>query len=54
MTDQAMLAEMARLLAIIDRYWTTHFSADDEIDAFTVQQVRAILTKHRQRLHTRG
>jgi hypothetical protein len=25
MTDQAMLAEMARLLAIIERYWSTHF-----------------------------
>ena len=54
MTDEAMLAEMARLLTIIERYWTTHLSASDEIDAFTVRQVRAILTEHRQKLHTRG
>jgi hypothetical protein len=38
MTDQAMLAEMARLLAVIERYWSTHFRAGDEIDAFTIQQ----------------
>jgi hypothetical protein len=37
MTAQAMLAEMAGLLAIIDRYWTTHFSAGDEIDASTIR-----------------
>jgi hypothetical protein len=54
MTDEAILAEMARLLAIIERHWTTHLSASDDIDAFTVQRVRAILTEHRQRLHTRG
>jgi hypothetical protein len=54
MTDQAMLAEMARLLAIVERYWSTHFRAGDEIDAFTVQQVRAVLAEHRQRLRTRG
>jgi hypothetical protein len=52
MTDQAMLAEMARLLAIIERYWSTHFG--DEIDAFTIQQVRAVLAEHRQRLRTCG
>jgi hypothetical protein len=54
MTDQAMLSEMARLLAIIERYWSTHFGAGDEIDAFTVQQVRAVLAEHRQRFRTRG
>jgi hypothetical protein len=54
MTDQAILTEMARLLAIIDRYWTTHFSAGDEIDASTIQQVRAILAEHRQKLRRRG
>jgi hypothetical protein len=43
MTDQAMLTEMARLLAIIERYWATHFSTGDEIDALTIHQVRAIL-----------
>jgi hypothetical protein len=41
MTDQAMLAEMARLLAIIERYWATHFSASNEIDALTTHRVRA-------------
>ena len=46
MTDQVMLTEMARLLAIIDRYWTAHFSAGDEIDASTIRQVRAILADH--------
>jgi len=54
MTDQAMLAEMARLPAIIERYWSTHFRAGDEIDTFTAQQVRTALTEHRQRLHPRG
>jgi hypothetical protein len=54
MTDQAMLAEMARLLAIIDRYWTTHFSAGGEVDASTIQQVHAILAEHRQKFHRRG
>jgi len=43
MTDRAMIiAEMARLLAIIERYWTTLFSIGDEIDLFTVQQVHAV------------
>ena len=54
MTDEAMLTEMARLLAIIDRYWTAHFSAGDEIDASTIRQVRAILAEDRQKLHWRG
>jgi len=49
-----MIAEMARLLAVIDRHWTTHFSAADDIDASTIQQVRAILAEHRQKLHRRG
>jgi hypothetical protein len=49
MTDQAMLAEMARLLAIIERYWATHFSAGNEIDALTTHRVRTILAEHRQR-----
>jgi hypothetical protein len=54
MTDQAMLTEMARLLAIIERYWATHFSTGDEIDALTIHQVRAILAEHRLRLRGRG
>jgi hypothetical protein len=54
MTDQAMLTEMARLLAIIERYWATHFNTGDEIDALTIHQVRAILAEHRLRLHSRG
>jgi hypothetical protein len=48
-TDQGMLAEMASLLQIIERYWTTHFSAGHEIDPLTVLRVRSILTEHRQR-----
>ena len=48
-TDQGMLAEMARLLQIIERYWSTHFSTGDEIDPLTVLRVRSILTEHRQR-----
>jgi hypothetical protein len=40
MSYQAMLAEMARLLAIPR---TTHFSTGNEIDAATFQQVRAVL-----------
>jgi hypothetical protein len=48
MTDEAMLTEMARLLAIIERYWA------DEIDALTIHPVRAILAEHRLRLHSRG
>jgi hypothetical protein len=54
MTDQAILTEMARLLAIIDRYWATHFNTGDEIDVLTIHQVRAILAEHRLRLHSRG
>jgi len=49
MTDQAMLAEMASLLQIIERYWSTHFSAGYEIDPLTVLRVRFILAEHRQR-----
>jgi hypothetical protein len=49
MTDQGMLAEMASLLQIIERYWSTHFSAGDEIDPLTVLRVRSILAEHRQR-----
>ena len=52
MTDQAMLTEMARLLAIIERYWSTHFSVEDEIGASTVQRVRAVLVEYRQKLLT--
>ena len=48
-TDQGMLAEMASLLQIIERYWCTHFSAGDEIDPLTVLRVRSILAEHRQR-----
>jgi hypothetical protein len=54
MTDQAIVTEMARLLAIMERYWSTHFSVGDEIDPFTVQQVHAVLAEHRQKLLTRG
>jgi hypothetical protein len=54
MTDQAMLTEMARLLAIIERYWATHFNTGDEIDALTIHRVRAILAEHRLRLRSRG
>ena len=54
MTDQAMLTEMARLLAIIERYWSTHFSVEDEIGASTVQRVRAVLVEYRQKLLTHG
>ena len=50
-TDQGMLAEMASLLQIIERHWTTHFSAGDEIDPLTVLRVRSILTEHRRRYH---
>jgi hypothetical protein len=49
-TNQALLAEMARLLALIERHWSTHFSPGGEIDAFTVQQVHAVLAEHRQKL----
>jgi hypothetical protein len=49
-----MLTEMARLLAIIERNWATHFSTGDEIDALTIHQVRAILADHRLRLRSRG
>jgi hypothetical protein len=49
MTDQGMLAEMASLLQTIERYWTTHFSAGDEIDPLTVLRVRSVLTEHRRR-----
>jgi hypothetical protein len=41
MTNQRMLAEMASLLQIIERYWTTHFSAGDEIDPLTILRVRS-------------
>jgi len=50
-TDQGMLAEMASLLQIIERHWTTHFDAVDEIDPLTVLRVRSILTEHRRRYH---
>jgi hypothetical protein len=49
MTDQGMLAEMASLVQIIDRYLATHLSTGDEIDALTVVRVRSILAKHRLR-----
>jgi len=54
MTDQVLLAEIARLLALIECHWTTHYSVGGQIDAFTVQQVHAVLAEHRQRLRTRG
>jgi hypothetical protein len=54
MTDQTTIAEMARLLAIIEGYWTTLFSVGDEIDAFTVQQVRGVPCRARQKLLTVG
>jgi hypothetical protein len=49
MTDQAFLIEMARLLSIIERYWASHFSTGNEIDALTSHQVRAILAEYRRR-----
>jgi hypothetical protein len=50
MSDQALLAEMACLLAVIERHWTSHFSVGGEIDAFTAQRVHAVLAEHRQKL----
>jgi hypothetical protein len=49
MTEQGMLAEMASLLQIIERYWATHLSTGDEIDTLTVVRVRSILAEHRLR-----
>ena len=48
---------MARLLAIIERYWSTHFnhfSVGDEIDSLTIQQVRAVLAEASTKLLTLG
>jgi hypothetical protein len=53
MTDQALLAEMARLLSLIELHWSSHFSVGEEIGALTVHQVRAVLVEHRQKCLTR-